>query len=353
MNALALLRDAHVVEQDHRSFLRELSVLADAGLLTWQLTILPSQVRQLDQREPLGYLQNVRDLALTVAGRDRARGQLVRLPMEDPEEDDGRPIRHSTLQDVAEIMAHTGASHTEIEMLFTEAGASPDHPRRISGRVLQRALPGLLAELADGSSGQRRDLRMLLGAWLDDGLHSGPSDEQHRELLADFARQGWFVTDSRLVIGERIRRSNGGPTSPGVMLEGMHPVVWGAAFAQWSAGHRHEAIFASAKAVDSMLQAKLGRHDISGVKLLQEAFSADDPAPGKPRLRFTGVLDSQTRLSVTRGALSFGVGCFQAIRNPVGHLPNDEHALSDQEALERLAALSLLARWVEQAAIER
>ena len=52
-----------------------------------------------------------------------------------------------------------------------------------------------------------------------------------------------------------------------------------------------------------------------------------------------------------QGAMSFGVGCFQAIRNPVGHLPNDEHELTEQQALERLAALSLLARWVDEADI--
>jgi hypothetical protein len=43
--------------------------------------------------------------------------------------------------------------------------------------------------------------------------------------------------------------------------------------------------------------------------------------------------------------MSFGAGCFQAIRNPVGHLINEQ---SEQAALERLAALSLLARWITE-----
>jgi len=93
MNALAVGRGVPVIEQDRHSFLRELLVLADGGLLTWQLTVIPSQVRQLDTREPLNYLQNVRDLALTVAGRDRARGQVIRVELAHPDEDDGRPIR--------------------------------------------------------------------------------------------------------------------------------------------------------------------------------------------------------------------------------------------------------------------
>jgi uncharacterized protein (TIGR02391 family) len=136
-------------------------------------------------------------------------------------------------------------------------------------------------------------------------------------------------------------------------VQQLHPKIWVAAFAQWAAGHRHEAVFASAKAIDSMLKAKLNRRDISGVQLIQEAFSTNAPSDGKPRLRFSEIDDAQTRQSITQGAPSFGVGCFQAIRNPVGHPPNDEHELTQQEALERLASLSLLARWIEQASVER
>jgi hypothetical protein len=50
--------------------------------------------------------------------------------------------------------------------------------------------------------------------------------------------------------------------------------------------------------------------------------------------------------------MGFGAGCFQAIRNPPGHLPNEEHELSEQEAVEQLAALSPLARWIEKAEVE-
>jgi hypothetical protein len=87
------------------------------------------------------------------------------------------------------------------------------------------------------------------------------------------------------------------------------------------------------------------------VKLVQEAFSEKGPAPAKPRLRFQGIADDQTRESMREGAMSFGVGCFKAIRHPLGHRPNDEIEMSEQEALERLAALSLLARWIDDAAV--
>ena len=36
---------------------------------------------------------------------------------------------------------------------------------------------------------------------------------------------------------------------------------------------------------------------------------------------------------------------------PVGHLPNEEIEMTEQEALERLAALSLLARFIDDAEI--
>jgi hypothetical protein len=48
----------------------------------------------------------------------------------------------------------------------------------------------------------------------------------------------------------------------------------------------------------------------------------------------------------------FGMGCFMAIRNPIGHLPREHHEITEQEALEQLAAWSLLARWIEHAEIE-
>lgn len=131
----------------------------------------------------------------------------------------------------------------------------------------------------------------------------------------------------------------------------LHPLVWKAASVQWATGHLHEAVLAASKAVNSLLQNKLGRRDVSEVKLIREAFTDKPPKSGAPRLRFGSIEDEQTRDSLRDGAMNFGAGCFQAIRNPVGHLPNDEHELSEQQALERLAAWSLLARWIDDAEV--
>jgi hypothetical protein len=137
--------------------------------------------------------------------------------------------------------------------------------------------------------------------------------------------------------------------APQLAASAFHDLVWRAAAPQWDMDHRHDAVLAAAKAVNSLLQKKLGRRDVSEVKLAQEAFSEKDPTPGEPRLRFPGIPDDQTRESMREGAMSFGVGCFKAIRHPLGHRPDDELEMSEQEALERLAALSLLARWIDDA----
>jgi hypothetical protein len=112
---------------------------------------------------------------------------------------------------------------------------------------------------------------------------------------------------------------------PQLDAEQLHPLIWQAASAQWSTGHHHESVLAAAKAVNSLLQTKLQRRDLSEVKLVRDAFTDKDPTIGKPRLRFDAIEDDQTPESMRDGVMNFGADCFMAIRKPVGHLPNDEH----------------------------
>lgn len=147
-------------------------------------------------------------------------------------------------------------------------------------------------------------------------------------------------------------RLGGEDQSPRITASSMHHLIWGAAETQWTLGQPHEAVLAAAKAINSQLQAKVARRDVSEVDLVKQAFSEKPPEPGKPRLRFNSIEDEKTRESVRGGTLEFGSGCFRAIRNPVGHLPNDEIEMSEQEALERLAAFSLLARFIDDADVE-
>ena len=65
---------------------------------------------------------------------------------------------------------------------------------------------------------------------------------------------------ARLENQEEISRRLGThDASPSAAAGGMHPLIWKAAQAQWSTGHRHEAVLAAAKAVNSHLQTKLSK----------------------------------------------------------------------------------------------
>jgi uncharacterized protein (TIGR02391 family) len=189
-------------------------------------------------------------------------------------------------------------------------------------------------------------LQRLYPEWRSENAESSidefaPERDAARRLLARIDR-----------IAEVSSRLGGVDTSPRISAAALHPLIWKAAEAQWSTGHRHEAVLAAAKAVNSHLQTKIDRRDVSEVDLVRQAFSDKDPEPGKSRLRFNHINDVQTRSSMRQGAMDFGSGCFAAIRNPVGHRPNEEIELTEQSALERLAALSLLARFIDEAEVE-
>jgi hypothetical protein len=142
-----------------------------------------------------------------------------------------------------------------------------------------------------------------------------------------------------------------GATAPKLSTAAMHRWVWEAAKPQWSSGHLAEAVSAATRSINSRLQQKLGRRDVSELRLVREAFTLNPPTPAAKRLRVMEDDGSDTYKSLHQGILSFGSGCFQAIRNPLAHLDPGGVEISEQEALERLAALSLLARWVDDAVV--
>ena len=59
---------------------------------------------------------------------------------------------------------------------------------------------------------------------------------------------------------------------------------------------------------------------------------------------------SDTYKSVQRGAMALAEGIYAGIRNPFDH--DDPKDIDEQVALEYLAALSVLARWVDEATVE-
>lgn len=136
-----------------------------------------------------------------------------------------------------------------------------------------------------------------------------------------------------------------GDNAPTISAAGFHRWIWESARSLWQSGHYREAVRAASVKLNAELQNKTGRRDISEQPLFQQAFSDDAPQSGKPRLRPPGDDGGKTAKSVRRGIVAFAEGCYAALRNPSSH---DELAeLSEQEALEQLAAFSLLARWVD------
>ena len=152
----------------------------------------------------------------------------------------------------------------------------------------------------------------------------------------------------------RVREQILGPSGPALAAEGLHPWVWHAAVNLWDGGHYKQAVNAAAAAVEKQTQVRLNREDISGTKLYTEAFALD-AKPGDRRLRFGHLTEmtadgnrTEAWKSAHEGAMNFGRGCAQGIRNMHAHGTGD---LPEQEALEYLAALSVLARWVETAEV--
>jgi hypothetical protein len=124
----------------------------------------------------------------------------------------------------------------------------------------------------------------------------------------------------------------------------MHRWIWERARSLSQSGHFAESVEAAARKLNAETQNKIGRRDVSETDLFNQAFSDDPPLAGKPRLRLTIDDDGKTAKSVRRGIRAFAEGCCAAIRNPVAH---DQTELSETAALEQLAALSILARWVD------
>jgi Protein of unknown function (Hypoth_ymh) len=140
------------------------------------------------------------------------------------------------------------------------------------------------------------------------------------------------------------------PDAPELLADQLHEWVWEAARPMWEASSYSTAVLWAAQSINARLQQKLNRYDISDATLCSEAFKIDEPKAERPRLRFHGDRTSETWRSLQEGAGFFGRGCFQAIRNPVAH--SHQHPVSEQEALEELAALSQLARWIDQCTVE-
>ena len=145
-------------------------------------------------------------------------------------------------------------------------------------------------------------------------------------------------------------RENLGDGAPEISASELHPWVWSGAASLWQSGHYRSAVEDAAKKVNAEAQNKVGRRDLSETKLFQESFSDKSAEKGKARLRRMANDGSETYRSVQRGAMALAEGIYAGIRNPFGH--GDPKDIDEQVALEYLAALSVLARWVDDSTLE-
>ena len=136
-----------------------------------------------------------------------------------------------------------------------------------------------------------------------------------------------------------------GPQGPQLSASELHPWVWEEAAPRWDAGFYRDAVQAAATRIfDVELPRKLGVRPSRNPADLFAAF-APDKSTGTV-LRFPIDEDDPSWASVHREPSWVGQGAVGAIRNPRLH---DLTVREDQVALEELAALSLLARWIDDA----
>ena len=131
---------------------------------------------------------------------------------------------------------------------------------------------------------------------------------------------------------------------PTIGTPGMHPLIWAAASRLWRDDHFRASVAAAADALVAQVKTLTGRNDVPETSLWQETFSEKDPQPGKPRLRWPGDPKDRNVRTMNEGLRLYAPGVQMTIRNPAAHSPDE---MLEQEALERLAALSLLGRWVD------
>jgi len=147
----------------------------------------------------------------------------------------------------------------------------------------------------------------------------------------------------------KIRRAEA-EAPPTIGAASMHPLVWGAARSLWVDGHFRQAIATATETLIAQVKARTGRYDLPETSLWQQAFSDKAPEPGKSRLRWPGdPTVNQDVKNMNDGLRFFAPGVQMLIRNPATHSIDE---MQEQDALERLSALSLLARWVETCQVQ-
>lgn len=137
----------------------------------------------------------------------------------------------------------------------------------------------------------------------------------------------------------------------------FHTVVWTEASERWAIHDYRVAVREAAEGLTNHWKNKLRRNDVDATKFWQETLSQGEPKPGVPKLVWPGDIADKTVKSMRGGIEPLGkalnalaVGLNLTVRNVATHTRDE---LSEQEAMERLAAYSYFARLLDQCEIKR
>ncbi|MBO3732791.1 TIGR02391 family protein [Glycomyces niveus] len=148
---------------------------------------------------------------------------------------------------------------------------------------------------------------------------------------------------------------------PAFAPSSFHPVIWSAAAPYWTTHQYRVAVREAAEGLTEFWRKKLGRGGVNGTTFWEQTLATPKTQRPKgaadwPRLVWPGKPDDQTVTSMRNGLPPLAAslkglaeGLNQTVRNPTSH-SSDE--LSEQEAMERLAAYSFLARLLDQCEIQ-
>ena len=157
-----------------------------------------------------------------------------------------------------------------------------------------------------------------------------------------------------MVVAAEVATDSGIPT---FAPANFHRVVWSAASVHWTTHQYRVAVREAAEALNVYWKERLARNDVDDTVFWQQTLSSGAPSPGKPKLIWPGDSADKTTRSM-RGGLEplakalngFATGLNLTVRNVTTHVRDE---LTEQEAMERLAAYSYLARMLDQCEVER
>lgn len=222
---------------------------------------------------------------------------------------------------------------------------APVSPNTGNGIVyLGTVMRGPSTEASERAHIVEQILDRVLSGWSRDR----PEKDGKYMWLRDQASRAKTALQRQTELAEKL-----GDNAPDMDAANLHPWAWENGRSYWNTGHYHQAVMQAAIRINAETQAKLGRMDLSETALFNEAFSLNAPKADAPRLRLADDDGSKTYENLHRGARAFAEGLYAAVRNPGMHTPQQTDGGQEQLALEQLAAFSMLARWVEQAEVEK